>query len=160
MTDRRPLPAASVKGAPRLFAAGPKEGETPMGLTGLLLAPLLWLALLLLPLPACAIAGDRPVSSDQGGTPPARVAATRVTGVVTDTNGQPLAETGIAFVAATTPMPDRLWLTAEDGTYSIALPAGTFSLSANRDGYRQQVGQVTVAEGETAVLDFQLEPAP
>ncbi len=117
-----------------------------------LLAPLL--------LAATLSASDQPVSDEMPMPPPGGEGATLVRGVVTDLGGRPLAEAGLAVTAGTSPVPDMLWLAGDDGGYVISLPAGTFSISANHDGYLQQVKEVTVAEGATAELNFQLAPAP
>ncbi|HEY5997685.1 MAG TPA: carboxypeptidase regulatory-like domain-containing protein [bacterium] len=117
---------------------------------------------LLMAVNARAGAGDEPVS-DGGATrrPPVR-AFVGVRGVVTDTAGAPLAEVGIAVTAGTSPVPEMLRLTAPDGSYSWPLPPGTYSLTASPTlgGYRPQTLEVTVPEGGTARLDFQLQAEP
>ncbi|HWR97774.1 MAG TPA: carboxypeptidase regulatory-like domain-containing protein [Candidatus Methanoperedens sp.] len=111
---------------------------------------------------ACASAsdGDRPVSSEGDGWAPARGAFAGIRGIVSDSEGLPLAEAGVAVTAGTAPVPEMLMLTAEDGSYSWPLPAGTFSLTVTLDGYRTQTLEATVPEEETVELDFQLEREP
>jgi len=105
----------------------------------------------------CANAGDRPVSGEGWGGAPAGGDFAGVRGTVTDTAGNPLAEVGVAVTAATSPVPEMLSLTAPDGSYSWPLPAGTFSLTANLDGFQAQTLEVAVPEGGTVDLNFTLE---
>jgi hypothetical protein len=103
---------------------------------------------------------DQPVSSDDALTPAPQGTITQVIGTVTDMDGNPLAEVGIAVTEGTAPTPEILKLSGEDGKYTWPLPAGTFTLTARKDGYKELSQEVVVKEGETARLDFKLEKLP
>lgn len=103
---------------------------------------------------------DRPVSNDDAQVPTVQGALTQVAGIVTDMDGNPLADVGIAVTKGTAPYPEILVLSEEDGKYTWSLPAGTFTLTARKDGYKELSLEVTVKEGETARLDFKLEKLP
>jgi len=110
-------------------------------------------------LTACA-GSDEPVSNEDIQTPAAQGAITQVIGTVTDMDGNPLAEVGIAVTEGTAPTPEILKLSGEDGKYTWPLPAGTFTLTARKDGYKELSQEVVVKEGETTRLDFKLEKLP
>ncbi len=114
---------------------------------------------MLLILSACA-GNDQPVSNDDVQAPAVQGQITQVIGTVTDMDGNPLAEAGIAVDKGTAPFPEMLMLSGEDGKYVWSLPAGTFTLTARKDGYKDLSQEVVVKEGETAQLDFKLEKAP
>jgi outer membrane protein OmpA-like peptidoglycan-associated protein len=49
----------------------------------------------------------------------------------------------------------------EKGTYSVDLPfEGVVQVTASREGYKSDSREIKVERGETAMLDFSLEPAP
>jgi len=114
---------------------------------------------ILLLLTACA-GSDEPVSNDDVQTPAVQGAITEVVGTITDMDGNPLAEVGIAVTEGTAPTPEILMLSGEDGKYTWTLPAGTFILMARKDGYKELSQEVVVVEGETTQLDFVLEKLP
>jgi hypothetical protein len=114
---------------------------------------------ILLLLAGCA-GSDEPVSNDDVQTPAAQGAITQVIGTVTDMDGNPLAEVGIAVTEGTVSTPEILMLSGEDGKYTWSLPAGTFTLTARKDGYKELSQEVVVKEGETTRLDFKLEKLP
>jgi hypothetical protein len=114
---------------------------------------------ILLLLTACA-GSDEPVSNDDVQTPAVQGAITQVIGTVTDMDGNLLAEVGIAVTEGTAPTPEILMLSGEDGKYTWPLPAGTFTLTARKDGYKELSQEVVVKEGETTRLDFKLEKLP
>jgi hypothetical protein len=110
-------------------------------------------------LTACA-GSDQPVSSDDIQTPAVQGKTTQVVGTVTDADGNPLAEVGIAVDKGTAPFPEMLMLSGDDGKYVWSLPAGTFTLTARKDGYKELSQEVVVKEGNTSQLDFKLEKLP
>jgi len=114
---------------------------------------------MLLFLAGCA-GSDQSVSNDDVQTPAAQGAITQVIGTVTDMDGNPLAEVGIGVTEGTAPTPEILMLSGEDGKYTWPLPAGTFTLTARKDGYKELSQEVVVKEGETTQLDFKLEKLP
>lgn len=114
---------------------------------------------LLLPA-ACGAQNDQPVSSDKPAATSAPMSDTRVYGTVTDMNGRPLAEVGIAVTSGTAPYREILMLSGEDGNYIWSLPPGKFTLNASKDGYRSQSREVEVKDKEATRLDFKLETLP
>ncbi|MGZ8492304.1 MAG: SusC/RagA family TonB-linked outer membrane protein [Gemmatirosa sp.] len=87
----------------------------------------------------------------QAQTPAPRGTA-RVTGTVTETGGQPLSNVQVQLVGT-----QFGGLTGADGRYTInGVPAGSYSLRAQRIGFAPLTRQVTVADGQTATADFQL----
>ncbi|MBE7536347.1 MAG: carboxypeptidase regulatory-like domain-containing protein [Anaerolineales bacterium] len=117
------------------------------------------LGVLYLLLAGCA-GEDVPVSNDDVVTPAAQSERTQVSGIVTDLDGNPLAEAGIAVTKSVVGVPEILILSGEDGRYTWHLPAGTFTLSAMKEGYKELSLEVVVKEGETTKLDFKLEKLP
>ena len=124
-----------------------------MALTGLLGAVLL---------AGCAGAGanDNPVSSDTNQPPPAAGNKPAIAGVVSDESGMPLAEAAVMVEKGTSAVPEIAALTGEDGKYTWHVPAGTYTLKAHKDGYEDLSQEVTVKEGEQALLDFRLKKLP
>jgi hypothetical protein len=116
----------------------------------------------LLMLTACADRGDQSVSNQEPVSPPAAGSSTAaVTGIVSDVDGKPLAEVGVAVKEGSVATPEKLALTGADGKYIWNLPVGTFKLAANKDGYAGQVLDVEVKAGDQQVeLNFKLEKAP
>lgn len=84
-------------------------------------------------------------------TPAARGTG-RITGSISDPNGQPLASVQVSVVGT------RLGaLTGSDGRFTIAgVPAGTYTVRAQRIGYVPGTQQVTVSDGGTASVDLRL----
>jgi hypothetical protein len=103
---------------------------------------------------------DQPVSSDQDSSPPMSGSSAQVVGRVTDQDGNPLAEVGIAVKEGSSAVPEILVLSGEDGKYVWDLPVGTYKMAANKEGFIEQVKEVVVKEDQQAELDFQLEKAP
>ena len=114
---------------------------------------------ILLLLTGCA-GEDAPVSNDDVVMPAVQEPVTQVVGTVTDMDGNPVAEVGIAVTKGTAATPEILMLSGEDGKYTWSLPAGTFTLTARNDGYKELSQEVVVKEGETTQLDFKLEKLP
>jgi hypothetical protein len=112
-------------------------------------------------LTACS-SGDQSVSDQDPVSPSAADSATvAVTGIITDADGNPLAEVGVAVKEGTVATPEKLMLTGDDGKYIWNLPVGTFKLAANKDGYAEQVLDVEVKAGDQQVeLNFKLQKAP
>ncbi|HEX6335741.1 MAG TPA: S8 family serine peptidase [Jiangellaceae bacterium] len=52
---------------------------------------------------------------------------------------------------------DRDRVTGPDGTYSVALPPGDYTVTASAFGYPEQVADVTIVTGQTFPLDLALE---
>jgi subtilisin family serine protease/N-acetylneuraminic acid mutarotase len=78
----------------------------------------------------------------------------RVTGVVTDAaNGNPIP-------GATVVTGDRSASTGPDGRYALVLPAGEYTLTANKYGYAGLSATVTVTEGGSVAQDFALVKVP
>jgi hypothetical protein len=84
-----------------------------------------------------------------------------LTGNVTDsTTGAPIDNATVLSVNATTGVVDAA-VTDSDGTYSTALPAGTYNVSVGHPNYTlaTETG-VAVQSGETTELDVGLDPIP
>ncbi len=90
-----------------------------------------------------ALVGPAPVVAQQTGT---------ITGTVTD------GETGEALPGANVVVPDTPigTSTGADGTYSLSIEPGTYTLRASFVGYTSSTEDVTVAEGETIEINFAL----
>jgi len=78
-------------------------------------------------------------------------------GTVTDAqSGDPLEG---ATVMVSGPL-ERELTTGEDGTYSVRLTAGEYTVNASTFGYAEQTATVTLTAEETVTQDFALEPVP
>ena len=77
----------------------------------------------------------------------------KISGVVTDQNGDPLVGANVVVVGTT------LGDAADpDGRYTITVPVGTYSVRADFIGYEEKiVASVTVSADQTSELNFQLE---
>jgi len=76
-----------------------------------------------------------------------------VAGTVSDTDGNPLS--GATVAALATPVATT---TGGDGSYSMQLPIGAYTIQASTFGYRASLANATVLEGQTTTLDFVLTP--
>ncbi len=86
---------------------------------------------------------------------PAPRGTARVTGVVTEAGGQPLGSVQVLLVGT-----QLGTITGADGRYTITgVPAGTYTLRAQRIGYAPLTRQVTATDGQTVTADFQLTAA-
>ena len=74
-----------------------------------------------------------------------------VTGVVQDSEGQPLASVSVQALDAGTGV-----ITAADGTYRLQLTPGTHRIRASQIGFREVTRTVEVEAGEEVTLDFSL----
>ena len=82
-------------------------------------------------------------------------AAGRVTGVVTGDGGTPLPNVQVQLVGTRFGA-----ITGDDGRFTIAgVPAGTYTVRAQRIGYAPQSREVTLADGQTATTNLQLAAA-
>ena len=118
------------------------------------------LVTILVILTACADKNAQSVSSDEPMPSLTQGPLTQVTGIVTDAAGKPLANVGIGVSKGTAPVPEVLVLSDQDGKYTWNLPAGTFTLTANSDGYQALSQEVTVKYGKTVQLNFKLDKLP
>ncbi|MFC3959196.1 right-handed parallel beta-helix repeat-containing protein [Halovivax cerinus] len=84
-----------------------------------------------------------------------------VTGVVTDADtGAPIESASIALSTASQPEVATAE-TGTDGAYAVAVPAGTYVLSAESAGYETHVsGEFTVGSNETITRNVSLVPDP
>jgi iron complex outermembrane receptor protein len=98
------------------------------------------------------------VASLLAGTPVHAQSDGRLTGVVRDTNG-----TGIPGVTITatnqSTSASQTTATAADGSYSLSLPSGSYSVAATLPGFRRTAEVVEVASGGSRSLDVSLVPA-
>ncbi|MGI5213138.1 S8 family serine peptidase [Plantactinospora sp. CA-290183] len=82
-----------------------------------------------------------------------RGAVGRITGTVTDADGDPVAGARVRAGTVNT-------VTGPDGGYALTVPAGEHQLTVTAYGYTTGTATVTVAEGEGVVRDFTLAAAP
>jgi TonB-linked SusC/RagA family outer membrane protein len=86
---------------------------------------------------------------------PAARGTSRVTGTVTEAGGQPLASVQVLIVGTQLGA-----LSGPDGRFTITgVPAGTFTVRAQRIGFSPQTREVAVAAGQSVTTDFQLAGA-
>ena len=84
----------------------------------------------------------------------------RITGVVRYAGGTPLEAARVTATRAGTGE-SRTATTDQSGAYTISgLPAGIYTVSASRIGYRRADRANIMVGGEPAVVDFELEPVP
>ena len=80
-----------------------------------------------------------------------------VEGTVTDADtGDPVADVEIEVAGGET---NRTATTGDDGTYSVTVPAGDYTVTATKFGYVSQTANVTVTANETVTQDFALATA-
>jgi iron complex outermembrane recepter protein len=82
-----------------------------------------------------------------------------LTGVVHDPNGGGLAGVTITVAGGAQGTTPKTATTDNDGRYSLALAAGTYTVTAALAGFRQAIETVQLAAGGSASLDFTIEPA-
>ena len=86
-----------------------------------------------------------------------RAPAGTLTGAVTD------AATGAPIVGARVVVSgpfDRTGITGADGSYTLVVPVGDYTISASVFGYQPQSAAVTVTEGQTVAGDLALTASP
>jgi len=82
----------------------------------------------------------------------------RITGVVRDALGAVIP--GVAITATNqSTRASQTATTAGDGSYSVSLPPGAYSVTATLAGFRSITQVVNLASGATARADFSLQPA-
>ncbi len=117
------------------------------------------LTLLLVALLFGACGGDPVVNDSQGGSG----GATRwggVDGRVTTPDGRPISDVSIRPESADTPpqpVPEKNFLTDEQGQYALLLLPGRYTLTFVADGYRDGTATVTVTHEHRAVLNTVLD---
>ncbi len=75
-----------------------------------------------------------------------------ITGVVTDPAGSPVAGVPVALTAGPVPFPDLAVLTADDGTFTLGVPApGEYRVAVHGSGTSAEA-TVTVAGRATVTL--------
>lgn len=136
----------STSALPFEYSNLPTKRETSMRASGLSLLVLLGFCFMGVS-QAAALRPDNP--------PPLAPAAATIRGVVTDFGtGEPLPGVNVVVV-------DRNLgaATDADGSYTITgVPAGTHVVEARYLGFRSQQQTVTVADGQTVTLNFELRP--
>jgi hypothetical protein len=82
-----------------------------------------------------------------------------ITGTVSDAvSGEPVAGASLSFSGGV--FPQSTISTAQDGSYEILLPPGTYSVYVSAYGYRpQSASGLELADDQVLSRDFQLEPA-
>jgi len=91
---------------------------------------------------------------------PPQEAATAVEGTITDTTGAAIAGAKVSIVQSTG-HPDYEAVTDATGHYQVANPAaGTYSVRAEKNGFRPATTRITVVAGGGATADFQFVIAP
>jgi uncharacterized surface anchored protein len=88
------------------------------------------------------------------GAPPTTAQTGLLSGVVTDTQGRPLAGVDVETEPAT-----QFVVTAADGAWKMEeVPAGTYAVKASRTGYVSATKSVVLAAKGAALVDFALAP--
>ena len=86
-----------------------------------------------------------------------------ISGLVTDTNGNPIAHARVIPEVLTPGVPlDQIGYGSDsDGYYSLGplLPAD-YRITIRAEGYLSATKQVTLKEGQSLVLNFALQPSP
>lgn len=79
-----------------------------------------------------------------------------IEGIVTDSEGDPVAELRVFIVSGTTSFQEIAAITNEEGQYAIGnVPPGTFEVAVyNTEGERIGLESVTVKEEKTSTLNF------
>lgn len=80
-----------------------------------------------------------------------------VSGIVTDSGGTPLSGASVTAKKAGSTSDSIQAKTASDGSYSLTLPAGEWTLSASASGYEAETAALTAEEGGSLTRDFALE---
>lgn len=107
----------------------------------------------------CGSNNEQTVPASPDGTAPAtEVIQAALSGKVTDTTGNPIAEAQIIVAQGSVPVPEKVVLTTSAGLYEWSLPAGTFTMTVNAIGYQPASKEVTITAGQSTTLDFILEP--
>lgn len=97
-------------------------------------------------------------ASPDGTVPTTEIVQPALSGKVTDTAGNPIAEAQIIVTQGSVPAPEKVVLTTSAGLYEWSLPAGTFTMTVNAIGYQPVSKEVTITAGQSTTLDFILEP--
>lgn len=115
----------------------------------LIIRKALFTSLLLIPLLSCSLFDD----DDDDPSPSAKAGA--IAGIVSDTaNGALLGGVVIDVSSHTT-------TTANDGSYQLTgIAPGSYTLLANKSGYLDYSGQVSITENATSSFDFQMQVDP
>jgi iron complex outermembrane receptor protein len=82
----------------------------------------------------------------------------RISGVVRDTTGIAVPGVTITATSAATNIPQTT-VTGADGTFSLALPPGSYTVTATLGGFRRVSQTVDVAAQGARELNFSIEPA-
>ena len=81
-----------------------------------------------------------------------------VTGEVTDSSAEPIADAEVVFVNSDTDETEETVTTNENGTYDAQLPAGTtYNVVAQKKNFGSVLKTVTVSEDMTETINFTLE---
>lgn len=89
--------------------------------------------------------------------------AGKLTGRAQDEQHKPLADVTIVIKDTTSsePFPEIAPVTNAQGEFAFpALPVGSYTLLATREGFQQQTQTATVKEGQPARVEFTLRRAP
>ncbi|PCR90931.1 carboxypeptidase regulatory-like domain-containing protein [Natrinema ejinorense] len=73
-----------------------------------------------------------------------------VNGTITDADGEPIAN-------ATVAVGDEQTTTADDGSYTLEIESGEYTLTVSAEGYEDATANVTVEANSTATVDISLE---
>lgn len=81
-----------------------------------------------------------------------------ISGVISDSDGKPLADAQIYFTESPMPLPDIAMLTDSDGKYSLSVPsAGKYGIGYNAAGFASKKVTVTIGSEQNTTLDVQLK---
>jgi hypothetical protein len=90
----------------------------------------------LAPVPT-ALPGDpnAPVSSETPITPAVRPNQTRISGRITDEQGNPIARARVTIPKSSRIIPEMAYLSKDDGTYLVSVPPGQYTLAVFAEGF-------------------------
>jgi hypothetical protein len=81
-----------------------------------------------------------------------------ISGVVRDSQGNPVAGARVYFTNSPTALPDIAALTGSGGEFSLSVPArGTYALECNADGFAPKAETVIVGGEQEVELDIKLK---
>jgi hypothetical protein len=84
-----------------------------------------------------------------------------ITGRVLDSEGNPVPDARVFYVAGSGPYPDIAALTDERGAYSLPAPAaGSYEIRCQADGYQPATHTIVVGPDRSAQADISLQKMP
>ena len=80
-----------------------------------------------------------------------------ISGVVRDSNGNPIAQARVYFTNGPVPLPDIAALTNKNGAFSLSAPvAGSYTIACAAEGFAPTVVTVAVSDNKDTHLEIRL----